>query len=317
LLTWSLGPDLEVMFPVTFDTPSEPVSIEEWVRQNRVAINKDLKETGVVLIRGLAMRDPGDFNIFVAAFGLPVFSYQESLSNAVRINYSERVFTANEAPPEVEIYLHHEMAQTPVSPSVLFFCCISAAEQGGATPVCRSDQLFKAFRLSHPNWTEQLVAKGLRYVTRMPAVSDESSGQGRSWYSTLDVSDKHEAEKKLASMGYAYTWQSNDDLETLSPALPGIVDLTNGAQSFYHQLIAAYRGWPGVRENPTSGVMFGDKTEIPVRLLESLSAMAEDYTTDLRWVDGEIAIVDNRMIMHGRRPYSGNRKRQVLVSMVP
>jgi alpha-ketoglutarate-dependent taurine dioxygenase len=63
--------------------------------------------------------------------------------------------------------------------------------------------------------------------------------------------------------------------------------------------------------------MFGDKTEIPVRLLESLSAMAENYTTDLRWVDGEIAIVNNRMIMHGRRPYSGNRKRQVLVSMAP
>ena len=122
------------------------------------------------------MRDPDDFNRFVAAVGLPAFSYKESLSNAVRVNYSERVFTANEAPPEVEIYLHHEMAQTPVSPSVLFFCCISAAEHGGATPVCRSDQLFEAFKLSHPKWTAQLLAKGLRYVTRMPAVSDGSSG---------------------------------------------------------------------------------------------------------------------------------------------
>ncbi len=263
------------------------------------------------------MEGPDDFNRFVAAFGLPVFSYQESLSNAVRVNYSDRVFTANEAPPEVEIYLHHEMAQTPVSPSVLFFCCISAAEQGGATPVCRSDQLFKAFSRRHPTWTEQLLCKGLRYVTRMPAVSDESSGQGRSWCSTLDVNDKHEAERKLASMGYAYTWQANDELETLSPVLPGIVDLTNGGQSFYHQLIAAYRGWPGVRENPSSGVMFGDKTEIPMGLLESLCGMAEDYTTDLRWADGEIAIVNNRMIMHGRRPYSGSRKRRLLVSMAP
>ena len=314
---WSLGPDVEVMFPVTFDTPSEPVSIEEWVRQNRVAINQSLKKTGVVLIRGLAMQDPDHFEKFVAAFGLPVFPYKESLSNAVRVNYSERVFTANEAPPQVEIYLHHEMAQTPVSPSVLFFCCISAAEQGGATPVCRSDQLFEAFQLSHPKWIEQLVSKGLRYVTRMPAVSDESSGQGRSWYSTLNVSDKDEAEKKLAAMGYAYSWKNNDDLETLSPLLPGMVDLTNGGQSFYHQLIAAYRGWPGVRENPASGVMFGDKTEIPVGLLESLSTMAVDYTTDLQWADGEIAMVNNKMIMHGRRPYSGNRKRQVLVSMAP
>ena len=305
-----------MMFPVTF-SPSEPDAIEEWVRQNRLAINIALKETGAVLIRGLGMRDPDDFNRFVAAVGLPAFSYKESLSNAVRVNYSERVFTANEAPPEVEIYLHHEMAQTPVSPSVLFFCCISAAEQGGATPLCRSDQLFEAFKLSHPKWTEQLVSKGLRYVTRMPAVSDESSGQGRSWYNTLNVSDKDEVEKKLTAMGYEYSWQNNGGLETLSPLLPGVVELTNGGQSFYHQLIAAYRGWPGVRENPASGVIFGDKTEIPVGLLESLSSMAEDYTTDLHWADGEIAMLNNRMIMHGRRPYSGNRKRQVLVSMAP
>jgi hypothetical protein len=305
------------MFPVTFDTPSESVSIEEWVRQNRVAINKSLKQTGAVLLRGLAMQDPDHFEKFVVAYGLPVFPYRESLSNAVRVNHSERVFTANEAPSQVEIYLHHEMAQTPVSPSVLFFCCISAAEQGGATPLCRSDQLFEAFKLSHPKWTEQLVSKGLRYVTRMPAVSDESSGQGRSWYNTLNVSDKDEVEKKLTAMGYEYSWQNNGGLETLSPLLPGVVELTNGGQSFYHQLIAAYRGWPGVRENPASGVMFGDKTEIPVGLLESLSSMAEDYTTDLHWADGEIAMLNNRMIMHGRRPYSGNRKRQVLVSMAP
>jgi hypothetical protein len=305
------------MFPVTFDTPSESVSIEEWVRQNRVAINKSLKQTGAVLLRGLAMQDPDHFEKFVVAYGLPVFPYRESLSNAVRVNHSERVFTANEAPSQVEIYLHHEMAQTPVSPSVLFFCCISAAEQGGATPLCRSDQLFEAFKLSHPKWTEQLVSKGLRYVTRMPAVSDESSGQGRSWYNTLNVSDKDEVEKKLTAMGYEYSWQNNGGLETLSPLLPGVVELTNGGQSFYHQLIAAYRGWPGVRENPASGVMFGDKTEIPVGLLESLSSMAEDYTTDLHWADGEIAMLNNRMIMHGRRPYSGNRRRQVLVSMAP
>lgn len=314
---WSLGPDLGVMFPVTFDTSTESVSIEEWIRQNRVAISNSLKQTGAVLIRGLAMQDPDHFEKFVAAYGLPMFPYKKSLSNAVRVNYSERVFTANEAPSQVEIYLHHEMAQTPVSPSVLFFCCLSAAEQGGATPLCRSDQLFEAFKLSHPKWTEQLVSKGLRYVTRMPAVSDESSGQGRSWYNTLNVSDKDEVEKKLTAMGYEYSWQNNGGLETLSPLLPGVVELTNGGQSFYHQLIAAYRGWPGVRENPASGVMFGDKTEIPVGLLESLSSMAEGYTTDLHWSDGEIAMLNNRMIMHGRRPYSGNRKRQVLVSMAP
>ena len=58
------------------------------------------------------------------ALPLPAFTYDESLSNAVRRNRTDRVFTANEAPPELEIFLHHEMAQTPCFPRYLFFYCI-------------------------------------------------------------------------------------------------------------------------------------------------------------------------------------------------
>ena len=35
--------------------------------------------------------------------------------------------------------LHHEMAQTPLYPSRLFFFCEQPAAEGGATPICRSD----------------------------------------------------------------------------------------------------------------------------------------------------------------------------------
>ena len=79
----------------------------------------------------------------MTAFDLPNFAYDESLSNAVRVNRTPRVFTANEAPPSVTIFLHHEMAQTPVYPSRLFFFCEQAAETGGATPICRSDVLWE------------------------------------------------------------------------------------------------------------------------------------------------------------------------------
>ena len=305
------------MFPVTFDASSEPWSTETWVRKNQSAIKKNITEVGAVLIEGLEMKTPGDFNRFVAAYGSPSFSYNESLSNAVRINFTDRIFTANEAPPEVEIYLHHEMAQTPVSPSVLFFCCISAPTWGGATPLCRSDKLFSAFKAAHPVWTKQLTDKGLRYITKMPAVSDGSSGQGRSWHSTLGVNSKLEAEHRLLSMGYTFKWQDDESLKTLSPLLTAVVDLESGRRSFYHQLIAAYRGWPGVQENPASGVMFGDSSEISLDLLDTISSMAQEHTTELQWADGQVAVINNKMVMHGRRPYSGERKRLVLASMAP
>jgi hypothetical protein len=50
---------------------------------------------------------------------------------------------ANEAPASVMLCLHHEMAQTPIHPSKLFFFCEQAAESGGATPLCRSDVLWE------------------------------------------------------------------------------------------------------------------------------------------------------------------------------
>ena len=32
-----------------------------------------------------------------------------------------------------------------------------------------------------------------------------------------------------------------------------------------------------------------------------------------RWQDGDLALIDNRQVMHGRFPYAGARKREVLV----
>ena len=69
--------------------------------------------------RGVA--DAQAFDDFVAGFDLPNFAYDESLSNAVRHNRTPRVFTANEAPQDVEIFLHHEMAQTPYLVRVICF----------------------------------------------------------------------------------------------------------------------------------------------------------------------------------------------------
>ena len=107
------------------------------------ALMEQLATHGAILFRGCGVTDAQAFDDFVAGFDLPNFAYDESLSNAVRHNRTPRVFTANEAPQDVEIFLHHEMAQTPYFPSHLFFFCEQAAAAGGATPLCRSDVLLE------------------------------------------------------------------------------------------------------------------------------------------------------------------------------
>lgn len=305
-------------FPAVVTKPSTVSNITDaskWINDNKEAIEFELSESGVVLFRDFPVEDAIGFDAFSAAFGYPNFTYKESLSNAVRINYTERVFTANEAPKDVEIFLHHEMAQTPISPDKLFFFCKSAAEQGGATPVCRSDQLYSELLKTYPCLAHDFKQKGLKYTTVMPKEDNHQSGQGRSWKSTLSVDNQKQAEQKLVELGYSWQWLSDGGLKAITPVLPAVLDLETGKSVYYNQLIAAYLGWQGVKDDPSKAICFGDGSPILAKDLEVIVKLSKKYTYDLNWQDGDIALVDNKMTMHGRRPYSGNRKRQVLVAL--
>ena len=287
----------------------------DWLQTNKVELEQTLGDAGALLFRGFPIDSAEAFDAFSAAFGYPDFTYQESLSNAVRVNLTKRVFTANEAPPEVEIFLHHEMAQTPLSPTKLFFYCHAAAEQGGATALCRSDRLYALMLENMPEWASKFENQGVRYTTLMPSADNAQSGQGRSWKSTLSAADRSAAEARLLSLGYTWLWLQDDSLRVTTPLLPAVVALSDGRKAFYNQLIAAYLGWVGVKENPASALLLGDGSAIPVAVFEDLVAMAKSLTFDLNWRDGDVALIDNRITMHGRRPYSGARRRQVWVAL--
>ena len=277
-------------------------------------IKAQLAEEGAILFRGLGIQSAKAFDRFSYQFGYRDFSYQASLSNAVRINLTPRVFTANEAPKEVEIFLHHEMAQTPLPPDKLFFCCLSASESGGATPLCRSDYVARDLREEHPALFKAFDQRGLKYTTTMPADNDHASGQGRSWQSTLSVRSKAEAEARLTQMGYTFLWQQDDSLVTTTARLPATKQLPNGDVSFFNQVIAVHLGW----RNSASGkpnLTFGDGSPIEQKALETIVEVASRHTVDLAWEDGDIALIDNHRMMHGRRPYGGDRPRQVIVTL--
>ena len=304
------------VFPCIVVNNNNASTVEQavaFIRANKTELEKKLRSSGAILFRGFPINSAETFDAFTAGFDYDNFTYQESLSNAVRINFTERVFTANEAPKDVEIYLHHEMAQTPISPRKVFFFCKSAADEGGATPLCRSDKLFSALKEYDSELADNFERKGLKYTTYMPASDDATSGQGRSWKSTLSVETKDEAHKKLTELNYEWKWLEDGSLKAVTPVLPAVLTLENNVQVFYNQLIAAYMGWKGVRENPSLAITFGDGSPIPKDGLDKIVELSKEFTYDLQWQDGDVALVDNEMAMHGRRSYTGERKREVLV----
>lgn len=305
----SASPD----FPLVITAPDPVHDVPRWIEVNRNALLVQLEKHGAILLRGFDLVTDQDFDAAVSAFNLPGFTYEESLSNAVRTNRTEKVFTANEAPAEIEIFLHHEMAQTPVYPSKLFFYCEQAPGSGGATPLCRSDWLLTEMKRHMPGFVSKCQDYGLRYTNVMPSTADANSGQGRSWKSTLSCENEAQAERRLKHLGYRWEWQDDGSLRVTTPILPAIRTLESGVEVFFNQLIAAFMGWKDSRNQKQKSVWFGNDSEIADGDLHQLAALAEQLTYDLCWQTGDMAVVDNFLVMHGRRPFKGERR--VLASL--
>ncbi|MFT5210843.1 MAG: alpha-ketoglutarate-dependent taurine dioxygenase [Flavobacterium sp.] len=305
------------VFPLIYAKTTRGDTLVEcikWVEQNRRLLVQKLATHGAILFRDFPLIDDNDFDAFLSAFNLPNFTYADSLSNAVRHNRTSKVFTANEAPPSVSIYLHHEMAQTPIYPAKLFFFCELAAEQGGATPLCRSDLLLEKLEQRLPDFIENCEKLGVRYSNIMPLKDDPKSGQGRSWSSTLSVDNKVDAEAKLQSLSYEWQWQKNETLKVTTPVLPAIKTLKNGRRVFFNQLIAAFRGWKDSRNKSTRSICFGDGSEICQQDMAVAIDLGDELSYDMQWHTGDIVLLDNHLVMHGRRPFTGERR--VLAALV-
>ncbi len=285
-----------------------------WLKANKAVADEALAVAGTVLFRGFNITTPEDVDATVEAYGEAGFTYGDSLSNAVRVNLTPRIFTANEAPPDVSIFLHHEMAQTPLFPSKLFFSCMIAPETGGSTPICRSDIVFDRLQIETPELVAALSAHGVRYSNTMPGQDDPNSGQGRSWRSTLSCETRAEAETRLSNLGYTYIWNEDDTLRVTSPALPAIKTLPDGSESFFNQLIAAFRGWKDARNDPSKSVTLGNGEPLDVDALGTAIQIADELSFDLNWQVGDVALIDNFRVMHGRRPYTG--KRRVVAALI-
>ena len=306
----------DTRFPFVYSCQNPDTTLAEavtWISDNKDELLHAASDHGAVLFRDFPLQSAEDFDRFVGTFDLSNFPYSKSMSNAVRVNRTARVFSANEAPPDVKIFFHHEMAQTPIFPARILFFCEIPAQEGGATPICRSDVLYDRLNDEHPEFVAACESKGLRYSNVMPGVDDPNSGMGRSWQSTLSVQTREQAESRLNELGYEYNWQDDDCLRVTTPVLPAVRESTGGRKAFFNQLIAAYCGWKDTRNDPSDAIRHGDGSRLDSDAVMRAVDIAYELAFDVPWQAGDAVLIDNTLVMHGRRPFKGSRK--VLASL--
>ena len=319
-------------FPVLLNLSSphalpDAAAVSQWVSTHASALATLLTDSGVLLFRGFPLGSPEAFGSFVAAFRWRDLPYEDSLSLAVRLPVCDRVCTTNEGRTGGMVF-HHEQAAAPRFPARVFFYCDTPAAPGtgGGTGVSPSWILLERLAAERPEFLADCEARGLRYRLVLPPTQDATKGVGRSWRSFFSVESREACETRMVKLGYTFAWGADDVLEVFSPVLPA-VRATPGPRGeatrvFFNHVIAqvianaadfAAQAGDSCAVKPC--LTFGDGGALPVEPVEFAHRVCEENAAEIVWEKGDVALIDNYLAMHARRPWVGEGPRRVLASL--
>jgi alpha-ketoglutarate-dependent taurine dioxygenase len=315
-----LDPDHSVPFVVEYESNNgrpEPGLLTSWYNENSDLIEQKLLEHGAILFRGFDINTP-------AAFARTIRSVAPGLldcldDNGPRTKITSGIYTSTEYPAEYQLSMHSEYAYSHKFPSRLFFCCVVEPGKGGETPLADNRRILKKL---DPAIVEEFRTRRIKYLRNLHG----GNGFGLSWQAAFQTTDKSVVENYCHDMKIDYEWKPDGGLRlentfesVITHPVTGEEVWFNQAPQFhpsdypadiYESLIDSYRG--NEDELPQTS-LFGDNSPIDISKLKHIRETMFSQATVERWRQGDVVMIDNVLVCHGRMPFSGPRK--ILLAM--
>jgi alpha-ketoglutarate-dependent taurine dioxygenase len=236
--------------------------------------------------------------------------------NSPRTKVGDNVYTSTEYPAEYVISMHNELSYAHAWPSRLLFTCAVAPATGGATPVVDGTLWLASLDAE----VREAFAGGVRYTQNLHG----GRGLGKSWQQTFETEDQDEVEAFLGETAAEWTWLRDGTLRvsqhrpsTIRHPLTGDEVWFNQADQWHpaglgDETAAALAKVLPADELPQN-VTFGDGSPIPAEYVTQIRDRGLDGAVDVDWHRGDLLLIDNVLVGHGRRAYTGDRR--ILVAM--
>ena len=270
---------------------------------------------GAILFRGFAAAGPEDFRAFADAIG----SARDYVGgNSPRSEVIARVYTSTEYPRNLDLALHNEMAYLDRWPARLAFCCMTPAAEGGETPIADCRRILDALE---PPLLDKLRRRKVRYVRNVHG----GKGTGLSWQASFRTENRATVEARCREDGVAWEWGDAGDLRTTIVRDALAVHPKTREPVFFNQIVLWHHSSlaPKLRDVYAATGMgpdgyphncsWGDGTPISDEEVAQLRAAVAHATVAFPWERGDVLLIDNVLVAHGRRPFRGPR--QILVSL--
>lgn len=205
-----------------------------------------------------------------------------------------------------EIGLHIENGNTPVCPDIVAFFARTAAFEGSQTTICDGRAVFEALDdEGRQKWQAPVTVKRnlsqeiwKRYLTHEhPGLTDPSQ-----------ITHEHIAQFQASVPGQSFEMKADGSLDYMLQITPVRPSNLSAGLGFANAILGPSHNY----KPPTYTFANGDAvTDAEIAELRDL---AEEHTHEINWNDGDIAILDNTRVMHGRRAIVDNN-RELFIGM--
>ena len=260
-------------------------------------INSDLAADGWTLLRGFKM-------------DMPIFSELTSkLCKTITFDPARENTDKNTQKVDAgfgPIGLHIENGNTPVCPDIVTFYSAKAAFEGSQTTVCDGRRVFEAFSdVQKERWLQRMTVKRTlpealwkRYLANEhPAISEPE-----------EVTHEHILQFKAAIPDQDFTLNADGSLEYRIKLSPVRMSSVSGGRAFANAILGPSHNY----EPPI--YTLDDRTTVSSDEIADLRDIAETCTIEINWQDGDVAVIDNTRVMHGRRVIK-DQDRQLFIGM--
>ena len=289
----------------------------EWYKEHQSEMDEMLSKKGAIVFKGLDLKDMSDFEFVTGAITQKFISYVDGFSPRVKL--SKNVYTSTEYDADFYITLHNELSFSNKWPSRIFFFCVTPASEGGETLIVDGREIIKAMR---QELLDEFIDKGVTYVRNL----HDGGGPGPSWQQTYESESKETVEEYCKEGNIEFEWKTDGGLKIIQKKDALLQHPANGELVWFNQVDQfhpchldkeIYETLMDLYGNDEASLpmygSFGDSSPIEEDKIHEVRSTIDKITCQVKWEEGDLLMLDNVLVAHGRMPFKGDRK--ILVSM--